>query len=222
MLNKLWQIMPSMVFKTGLYDGIMSIGEAREHGSFGVGQFASLDGELTVVDGCFYRAKSDGSVALADDGDQLCFAELCFYKPSAQWEAPAGLTDQLFDAFLSSRLRFRNSFCGFGLRGLFNQIVPTSPPLLNKPYPPFSSVGALRKSFPVQNVRGTIVGFYSPAFAADTGIPGYHFHFISDDGKSSGHVTSFTLSEGTLDASRIDECTLRLPRSAEYDACNLQ
>jgi acetolactate decarboxylase len=220
-LNKLWQNMPSMVFKTGFYDGVSTVHQAKEHGNFGVGQFAALDGELTVVDGCFFRAKSDGSVRLADDSDELCFAQLCFYQPEQQWEAPSNVTDESFGTFLSSVMSFRNSFCAFRITGLFANIVPTSPPALQKPYPPFANVGALRKSFPATNIAGCIVGYYSPAFAADTGIPGYHFHFISDDRLSAGHVTSFSLSAGHVDAARVNDFILCLPQTSAYDSCNL-
>jgi acetolactate decarboxylase len=35
-------------------------------------------------------------------------------------------------------------------------------------------------------------------------VPGYHFHFITDDFKSGGHVMAFTLAEGTI--LEIDTC----------------
>jgi acetolactate decarboxylase len=216
-VNRIWQNIPSMAFKKGLYDGISTVREARSHGDFGVGQFSALDGELIVSDGSFYRARSDGSVHLADELDQLCFAQLCFYRPEQKWDAPANASDQSFGSFLSGVLSFRNSFCAFRIRGIFAKVVPTSPPELFKPYPPFDAVPALRKSFPVSNISGCIVGFYSPAFTTDVGIPGYHYHFISDDQRSAGHVTSFTLTSGEVDAARIDDFLLSIPRTATYD-----
>jgi acetolactate decarboxylase len=220
-MNKIWQNIPSMAFKKGLYDGISTIREAQSHGDFGVGQFAALDGELIVTDGCFYRATSDGIVRPAPDTDELCFAQLCFYRSSQSWNAPAGISDQSFGNFLGQELAFRNSFCAFQITGIFKEVVPTSPPALTKPYPPFDEVPALRKSFPATNIPGRIVGYYSPVFTADIGIPGYHFHFISDDRRSGGHVTSFSLTSGIVDAARVDDFVLRLPNSAVYDACVL-
>jgi acetolactate decarboxylase len=220
-LNRIWQNMPSMAFKTGLYDGITRIRDAKEHGNFGVGQFAALDGELIVSDGCFYRARADGSVGLADEADELCFAQLCYYEPHQHWDAPADLDDRSFGAFLSEKLTFRNSFCAFRIIGVFAAVVPTAPPAMTKPYPKFDAVPALRKSFPVSNIKGCMVGYYSPAFEAEDGIPGYHFHFISDDRLSGGHVTSFALASGQVDATRINELILTLPTTAAYDQCVL-
>jgi acetolactate decarboxylase len=221
-MSCIWQNIPSMAFKTGLYDGISTIREARTHGDFGVGQFAALDGELIVRDGSFYRARSDGSVHVAEDSDELCFAQVCFYRPKEKWNAPPNTTDQSFGAFLSSVWPFPNSFCAFRIVGAFSEVVPTSPPALVKPYPVFDAVGALRKAFPVSNIEGCIVGYYSPIFTLDVGIPGFHFHFISDDGSSGGHVTSFSLLKGQIDAARIDEFVLTLPTTADYVNCVLR
>lgn len=220
-MNRIWQILPSMAFKAGLYDGILSIHEARSHGDFGVGQFAALDGELIVADGEFYRARADGSVRLAADTDELCFAQLCFYEPQQKGAIPAGVNEQSFGDFLSQLLPFRNSFCAFRIHATFAHIVPTAPPWLAKPYPRFNEVGSLRKSFPVANISGSIVGIYSPVFTEDIGIPGYHFHFISDDRRSGGHVTSFNVTSGEVDAARVDRFDLSLPQTNIYQDCVL-
>lgn len=218
---EIWQNIPSMAFKKGLYYGLSTIGEARSHGDFGVGQFAALDGELTVNQGKFYRATSDGNVRLADESDELCFAQLCFYHPQQGWDAPANITDQSFGQFLSGVFPYPNSFWAFRITGHFASIVPTSPPALPQPYPTFDKVAALRKSFPQTHIEGCIVGYYSPIFAEDIGIPGYHFHFISDDRRSAGHVTAFSLAGGYVDVACVDSFVLSLPRTATYQACVL-
>ena len=220
-MNRIWQNLPSMAFKTGLYDGISTIRDAKSHGDFGVGQFAALDGELIVSDGAFYRARADGSVRLAEDTDELCFAQLCFYGPQKKGTVPAGINEQSFGELLGKMLSFRNSFCAFRITGSFAQVVPTSPPFLAKPYPRFDEVGKLRKSFPVTNISGCMVGIYSPIFTEDVGIPGYHFHFISDDHRSGGHVTSFSVADGEVDAARIDRFDLSLPATNIYQDCVL-
>jgi acetolactate decarboxylase len=220
-VNHIWQNIPSLAFKTGLYDGITTIRDAKLHGDFGVGQFAALDGELIVSGGLFYRARADGVVCLAEDADELCFAQLCYYRPHGQWDAPSDVDDRSFGEFLSAVLSFRNSFCAFRIVGTFAQVVATAPPALTKPYPKFDAVPALRKSFPARDIEGSIVGLYSPVFEADDGIPGYHFHFVSDDGRHGGHVTSFSLKSGYVDAARIDDFVLTLPNSDAYDQCVL-
>lgn len=219
--NHIWQIMPSMAFKTGLYGGVTTIAKARYHGNFGLGQFAALDGELIVHDGQFVRARADGSVKQADDADELCFAQLCFYEPTNFGDAPANVDKKSFGSILSQLLAYQNSFCAFRIMGTFAQVVPSAPPPMPKPYPRFDQVGPLRKSFPAENIAGCIVGYYSPVFMDEVGVAGYHFHFVSDNQKVAGHVDSFKLAKGRVDAARIDHFTITLPTDAAYDAAKL-
>jgi acetolactate decarboxylase len=220
-MNYLWQIMPSMAFKLGLYDGICTIREARRHGDFGMGQFAALDGELIVCGGEFYRARCDGSVAPADDDAELCFTQLCFYEAETKLSIPQEMDQPAFERFLPGQSPFCNLFCAFQLEGLFVQVVPTAPPPVDKPYPPFADAVKLRKSFPRSQVRGSMVGLFSPAFTASFGIPGFHYHFLSEDRASAGHVTSFTVSEGTVTTARLRGVELSLPNSPAYESAVL-
>jgi len=109
-MNRLWQIMPSMAFKLGLYQAVLTVAQARTHGNFGVGQFAALDGELTVIGGEFFHAKSDGSVHLADDVEELCFAQLCHFAPTDSWTITTPQDIPAFEAFLREKLGNQNDF----------------------------------------------------------------------------------------------------------------
>jgi acetolactate decarboxylase len=221
-MTEIWQNIPSMAFMKGLYQGLTTIKEARNHGNFGVGQFAALDGELIVTHGGFYRATSDGKVRLADDADELCFAQLCYYNPQQKpWTVPANSPLAAFESFLPDVFPFNNDFCAFRITGRFAGVVPTSPPLLQEPFPSFAQAKTLRKSFPRTDIEGTMVGYYSPPFAGSVGVPGFHFHFISDDRSSGGHVEEFTLAEGSVSAERIEKFKLTLPDTRAYRTCVL-
>jgi len=221
-MSEIWQNIPSMAFMQGLYQGITTIGAAKRRGNFGVGQFAALDGELIVNEGAFYRATSDGNVRLADDSDQLCFAQLCIFSPQHKaWEVPPKTTYDSFGKFLNDVYPTMNSFCAFRITGMFANVVPTSPPAFKEPFPPFSEAKKMRKSFPKTDIQGSLVGYFSPPFTASVGVPGYHFHFISDDRLSGGHVEEFTLASGCVHVARINDFVLILPESKAYQECDL-
>ena len=44
----------------GLYDGVITYGELKDYGDFGIGTFAGLDGEMVALGGEFYQIKADG------------------------------------------------------------------------------------------------------------------------------------------------------------------
>jgi len=49
-----------------------------------------------------------------------------------------------------------------------------------------------QSEYGVDSVGGTLVGFWAPDYARAVGVPGYHFHFISDDRQVGGHVLDVT------------------------------
>ena len=52
----------------GIYQGAVRVGTLREHGDLGLGTFENLDGEMVIVDGHFFQARSDGAVTEVDGG----------------------------------------------------------------------------------------------------------------------------------------------------------
>ena len=44
----------------GVYEDEMTIGELLSHGSFGLGTFNALDGEMVILDGHCYQLRGDG------------------------------------------------------------------------------------------------------------------------------------------------------------------
>ena len=47
-------------------------------------------------------------------------------------------------------------------------------------------------------MSGTLVGVRSPAWAAELNVPGYHWHFLSDDRTLGGHVLDCRIREGRV------------------------
>lgn len=52
-------------------------------------------------------------------------------------------------------------------------------------------------------------------FVEGINIPGYHFHFLSDDRTAGGHVLEFTLEEGDCEVDVCNRYLLILPEGGE-------
>ncbi len=63
-----------------------------------------------------------------------------------------------------------------------------SVPEQKKPYPPLSEAIANQVTFEYEGMKGTMVGFRMPESTQGTGVPGFHFHFISRDKTRGGHL----------------------------------
>ena len=79
----------------------------------------------------------------------------------------------------------------------------------SRPYPQLDS--ASQDRYTLQNVRGTMVGFRQPAYAAGLSIPNYHLHFVNADRTQGGHVLGFTARDVRLQASERRDYVLRMP-----------
>jgi acetolactate decarboxylase len=65
-------------------------------------------------------------------------------------------------------------------------------------------------------VRGTMVGFWSPAYARTVGIPGYHLHVVSDDRRTGGHVLACAGTALRLQLQALADLRVALPSTEEF------
>jgi acetolactate decarboxylase len=69
-IHTVFQVSTSGASVAGVYDREVSFQTVLEHGDFGLGRFANLDGEIVVVDGHVYQIQGSGRVleAVRDAG----------------------------------------------------------------------------------------------------------------------------------------------------------
>src|SRR5690349_18768195 len=76
----LTQVSTYPALQMGQFDGDTTFAQLEQAGDFGLGTFDGLDGEMIALDGVFYQAKADGSVAVADKTLQTPFADVHFFE----------------------------------------------------------------------------------------------------------------------------------------------
>jgi acetolactate decarboxylase len=64
-IHTVFQVSVSGALVAGVYDREVSVQEILEHGDFGLGTFANLDGEMVIVDGHVYQVQGSGRVSEA-------------------------------------------------------------------------------------------------------------------------------------------------------------
>ncbi len=204
----------------GLYDGVITVGELKKYGDFGIGTFEGLDGEMIVLDGECYQVKADGVAYIADDSVKVPFADVTFFDVDFNEEMPQGTTYEQLQTILNSVLPTENIFYGFKIEGTFAYMKTRSVPGQEKPYPTLVEVTANQAVFEFTEVTGTIVGFYSPEYINGIGVAGYHLHFLTDELDAGGHILEFTVEEATAFVDFTSELFLILPGDGSdfYDA----
>lgn len=213
--HTLFQVSTSGSLVAGVFDGAVSVEELLRHGNFGLGTLAGLDGEMVVLDGTAYQAKGDGSVrALPGDAKAPFAVVTAFVGGSSRPMDAVSSFDELGAACDPVR-KSANLFYALRIDGHFEHVHTRA---VNPASPGATLAEAARTQpeFYFENVDGTLVGIWSPSFSAAFSVPGYHFHFLSDDRTKSGHLLGCRAARLQLRSEALDNFHLSLPESAAY------
>src|SRR5260221_3766277 len=79
--STLYQVSTATALVEGIYQGAVRVRTLREHGDLGLGTFENLDGEMVIVDGRCFQARSEGLVREVDDNVLAPFAVITRFAP---------------------------------------------------------------------------------------------------------------------------------------------
>jgi acetolactate decarboxylase len=204
----------------GNYDGLATIGDLRRHGDFGLGTVNRLDGEMVALDGRFYQIRADGKAYVLQDSMQTPFAVVKFFAGDITLALHNRTDEKQLEAFLDESLPSKDLFYAIRIEGTFAYVKTRSVPAQTRPYPRLIDAVKGQKMFEFRNVRGTIVGFRFPAYAGGINVPGYHFHFITQNRNAGGHLLDCDIerAEVFIDKSADFHMTLPVDRNFSGNA----
>lgn len=215
--NHLYQHGIVDAFIGGLYKGTLPLKDLKSRGDFGLGAPDMLDGELTVLDGQVYQTKATGQTVTPGDQFKTSLVFVTFFKPDHIFtiENKMGYHSALQE--ISKVLPGKNSMYAIKITGKFSHIKTRAfPPVEKEPFPTLSSISDRQKFFDFSDTEGTLVGFYLPEYVNGINIKGFHFHFISSDGKQGGHVLDFDGENLKAAVAVLKSFTLETPESKDF------
>lgn len=213
--HTIYQVSTSGALVQGVYQGCVRVGDLLQHGDFGLGTFDGLDGEGILLDGTCWQARGDGTVRqspldalspfwvvtrfVADHREAL--------KDVASWADLTARLDGLRDT--------DNLFAAIRIRGVFERIRYRVACKAAAGVDLVSATNA-QATFELENVAGTLVGFWTPSYARTINVPGYHLHLLSDDHRHAGHVLELQSPSLSLELHRDSHLQLVLPETPEF------
>lgn len=201
--NTITQASTIEALMAGAYDGSVSCAELLKSGNFGLGTFDRLDGEMIILNGEVFQVKADGGVYRPKGSLLSPFAAVCFFTPEKRFDIKEESDYQRTRDIIDNAILNKNIFYAVKIHGRFSGMKTRSVPPQTRPYPVLTEVTKNQPVFDFKDIEGTVVGFRCPPFAGGVNVPGYHFHFISDDLARGGHILDFVLEEGLCE---IDAC----------------
>ncbi len=199
-----------------IYDGNMTFGELSRHGDLGLGTFNNLDGEMIGMDGEFYQIKADGVAYPVNDSMKTPFAVVTFFESDETKELDNSVNYDQLKLLLNSMLPTENIFYAFKIEGTFEYIKARSVPGQKKPYSPLVEIVKNQPIFEFHDVKGTLVGSWFPGYMKGINVPGYHFHFITEDKKAGGHLLECQTENIRIQIDYTSNSYLELPESEEF------
>ena len=211
-------------FVNKIYDGTLTAEELKQKGTIGLGSYNALDGELIMLDGVLYEALGDGAVIVVKDTTKIAYANTAFYTEDKALTITNAKNSKDLRTQLNEQLGSKNFFYAFKIHGTFNTLKLGGVPKQTKPYT--QGLDILIPNRPVFNTKkntGTMVGFYCPDFIGKINVAGYHFHFISDDKKSAGHVMEFSNASNLKGGfKKLAKYQFELPETPAYESVDLE
>ena len=83
-------------------------------------------------------------------------------------------------------------------------------------------LGQTQNAFLFEQVHGTLVGVYFPDYMDGINMPGWHFHFLSEDRSLGGHVFDISIREARANVDKINNMELNLPNEPDFDTYSLK
>ena len=213
-IHTLFQVSTSGALVAGVYEREVTVRKILEHGDFGLGTFANLDGEMVVLDGRVYQVQDPGRVSEASPDAGAPFAVVTRFDPSTDvsidtvgsfqdLETRCDVFRRSGNIFASARRSFSKrtrprrqaAAAGRGTRG---------------------TPQVRQSEFNFTDLDGTLVGLWSPGFSSAFSVAGYHFHFLSADRQHGGHLLDLSASTLRLRVEALTEFHLALPESEAF------
>jgi acetolactate decarboxylase len=214
-IHTLFQVSTSAALVEGVYQGAVRVSRLLDHGDFGLGTFVDLDGEMAVLDGVCYQISANGAIAPVDGDRLIPYAVVTRFSAAFRADhreipdidALVVACDQLRDS--------NNIFYAFRARGTF-QTVKTRVMRPALEGTTLKMAASAQQEFCFEQLQGTLIGLWSPAFAASFSVPGYHFHFLSKDRQRGGHLLECRASDVDIEGCSINEMHVSLPETKEF------
>jgi acetolactate decarboxylase len=209
-VHTLFQVSTAGALVAGRYGGAVSTAVILQHGDFGLGTFAALEGEMIVIDGRVYRAKGDGDLLEADLDALAPFAVVTRFVPDIDTTISAAPTLQRLYALCDVARASSRVFFAVRLDGRFDSVLTRAarPPQESAH---FVDDAKMQRASTFSDVDGTLIGIWSPGVSSALRESSYHFYFLSQDRTKGGHLLECASRELRLRLGKLTDFHLALP-----------
>ena len=192
-----------------------SISNLRRQGSFGIGSTQKGEMEIIILDGIVYQVNPDNSVKIANDEVKISYASLTHHHAQMSFELKDEVDKNNCFNILQDKLSNERFFHSIRINGNFKNLKLSSYSDFWSEYNDATNTDS-KGIMQIDNIRGSLVSFWTPSLYQGIAPAGFHFHFISKDRSFGGHVVDFTLDNAEVKIGRLARLEQDFPSESNY------
>jgi len=218
----LYQVSTIDALLQGVFDGIQPVADLKQHGDFGIGTFDALDGEMIVLEGVVYQAKADGKIYRVPDSLTTPFATVTYFDSDRTVTTGSPMNLTIFTSVMADLLPSQNMVYAVRMQGTFPSMKVRAIPAQRRPYTTLAEAAKNQSVYSYTDATGSVVGFYTPVFFKGLNVAGFHFHFISEDRQTGGHILDLIVPVNTtVEFDITPEFDMLLPTNGAFTGVDL-
>lgn len=214
--NTVHQYAPTLGLLNSIYVGNQTPEDMVAKGNIGIGTVNHLDGELIAVDGIVYAIDAAGGITKAPKDLESPNMTMINFQPKKTIEITNINSFVELNTALKAHATSKNSFYAYRIKGEFPYLKMASAHKVENEDVSLFEYLDTRVMYTRENIKGTLVGLYTPEYLANIVIPGLHFHFLSEDIKLGGHLEGIKFDKMTVEVQEINQVNLTLPTVEKF------
>ncbi|HDC7732244.1 TPA: acetolactate decarboxylase [Staphylococcus aureus] len=214
MTNVLYQHGTLGTLMAGLLEGTATINELLEHGNLGIATLTGSDGEVIFLDGKAYHANEHKEFIELKGDEKVPYASITNFKASKTFPLQQLSQDDVF-AQIKNEMLSENLFSAVKIYGTFKHMHVRMMPAQQPPYTRLIDSTRRQPEEKRQDIRGAIVGFFTPELFHGVGSAGFHIHFADDERAYGGHVLDFEVDDVVVEIQNFETFQQHFPVNNE-------
>ncbi|MDU2082343.1 MAG: acetolactate decarboxylase, partial [Staphylococcus epidermidis] len=214
MTNVLYQHGTLGTLMAGLLEGTASINDLLEHGDLGIATLTGSDGEVIFVDGKAYHANEHKEFIELTGDEMTPYATVTKFKADSSFKTSNKNQEEVFDE-VKKQMTSENMFSAVKISGTFKKMHVRMMPGQEPPYTRLIDSARRQPEETRENIKGSIVGFFTPELFHGIGSAGFHIHFANDDRDFGGHILDFEVDDVTVEIQNFETFEQHFPVDAK-------
>ncbi|HCQ3777362.1 TPA: acetolactate decarboxylase [Escherichia coli] len=219
-MSKIFQFSTISALMSGFESGDFELDTCNNDKLFGIGCSCGVSGELTIVNGKAWEATAKEPVHMLYR-DNVPFVQVTDFVMDDSFEC-CDVDEKNMALILHDKINAKNSFVAVNVHANFETIKIRRPQRrVGEEYESMLEVSDSQEIDCLANISGQLIGFWTPEVYGRISVPGFHFHFLSNDEINSGHVLSYHANKAVIYYQIKDSIEIKNPSSDEYRSMNI-